>query len=96
LADLASCAFATTVQKHKKQVQIKRVLLLSCLLILPSISAQLLASCAQLASYLCLLIYVTFSIYACLFAPKGQISKHKATKGCLKHQRCLKEMLAYG
>jgi hypothetical protein len=66
--------------------------------ILPSISAQLLVcpKRAKLPSYLCLLIYVTLSIYACLFAPSGQIRKHKATKGCLKHQRCLKEMLAYG
>jgi hypothetical protein len=46
----------------------------------------LLASCAQLASYLCLLIYVTLSIYACLFAPKGQISKHKTTEGEIRSQ----------
>jgi hypothetical protein len=41
-------------------------------------SYLLLASCAQLASYLCLLIYVTLSISAQLlaspFAPKGQTS----------------------
>jgi hypothetical protein len=58
---------------------------------------------AQLASYLCLLIYVTLSI-SC-YANEGEIegfasqlrtkSKHKATFGYHKHQRCLKEMLAY-
>jgi hypothetical protein len=43
-----------------------------------------------------------FASISC-YANKGEIkrqlrtkSKHKATKGYLKHQRCLKGMLAYG
>jgi hypothetical protein len=64
--------------------------------ILPSISAQLLVcpKKAKLPSYLCLLIYVTLSIYACLFAPSGQISKHKATKGYAN--ACLWIVCTYG
>jgi hypothetical protein len=63
---------------------------LSCLLILLSISClfALLASCAQLASYLCLLIYVTLSI-SC-YANKGEIEGEKAStrQPFLSHLRC--------
>jgi hypothetical protein len=63
-------------------------------------------ACFASVAFLSMLAYLCHPFYLLLmpsYLTKGEIkrqlrtkSKHKATFGYLKHQRCLKGMLAYG